>query len=769
MRKIFVLLSLLVVASMALSACGGANPAATQAPAANTAMGSKDPTNFVEATFGDPETFDPALDYETAGASIIQNTYDSLLFYNGSQPGVFVPNLADSWTISPDGKTYVFTLHSGVKFHNGDPMTASDAAYTFQRGLLQANSASPQWLLYEAFFGIGTSDISDIVIGEINSKVSANATDSLSSVDLTKFDEKAFGDYFTAFAAFYTKESGYAVDAAKTLGTADNKKAVTDLLAAVKAAKTDDDKKKAISGAATTMLGGADGGDPTALLDDSKAMTAVDPAILKDVATLTMSKIVADDTANTLTFNLANPWGPLLANMAQTWGVVMDKKWVVANGGWDGSADTWQKWYAMTSANDTLTKLENGTGPFKLDHWTPGQEIVLTRNDDYWRTKAAYDGGPSGPAALKTVTIKNVTEWGTRFSMLQAGDADIVAVPPENRAQVDPMVGKISIWDAKGGAFGPVQEVCGFDSTKLGADKFKVCAAGEKGNGQPLTLSIGQPGLLRTDVFLNFNIRNTDNANPYLGSGKLDGNGAPSDFFNDINVRQAFNYCFDWDTFNKDVFDGEAVQSTAIPLPGMPGYSDTAPHYTFSLDKCKAAFQASTLKSADGKSLWDTGFRMSAVYNQGNTTRQKVAEILAANINQVNPKFIIETVGLPWPAFLAAQRAKTLPMFISGWLEDIHDPHDWYVPYLTQTYGSRQSMPAELKAKFQDLMNQGVALSDPAARDAVYQKLNQAVYDAAPDIILSFATGHGYEQNWVSGLVRNPIYPDVYYYGISKK
>jgi len=689
MRKAFIVVSVLITAAMILTACGApATPVATQPPAATQATGpvattapaapqfkSKDPTTFVEATYGDPDTLDPALDYETAGANVLQNTYDSLLFYNGNQPGVFTPNLADSWTISPDGKTYVFTLHAGVKFHNGDPMTASDAAYSFQRGLLQGNNTSPQWLLYEAFFGTGVGDIADVAQFAAQAKDPTSIDFSKGPIDMSKVDQSWEND--------------------------------------------------------TATVGGAD------------------PAILNAVCQRVTSQIVADNTANTLTFKLIQPWGPLLANMAQTWASVMDEKWTIANGGWDGNCADWAKFYAPTSDKDPLTKLENGTGPFKLDHWTPGQEVVLDRNDSYWRTTPAYTGGPSGPAALKSVVIKNVAEWGTRFSMLQAGDADIVTVNPENRAQVDPMAGQKCTWDP----------------TKLDF----TCADTSNPTG-PLALYIGEPTLTRTDIFFNFNIANTGGGNPYIGSGKLDGNGIPVDFFSDINVRKAFNYCFDWGTYNSDVFNGEAVQSKSIVLPGMPGYSDSAPTYTYDPDKCKAAFQASTLKSADGKSLWDTGFRMSAVYNQGNTTRQKVAEILASDINAVNSKFIVETVGLPWPAFLAAQRQLALPLFVSGWLEDIHYPHDWYVPYLSPTgaYGGRQSMPTSLTDQFKALMNQGVGLSDPAARDKVYEQLNQVVYDNANLIILSYPTGHGYQQRWVHGLVRNPIFPDVYYYGISK-
>ena len=78
--------------------------------------------------------------------------------------------------------------------------------------------------------------------------------------------------------------------------------------------------------------------------------------------------------------------------------------------------------------------------------------------------------------------------------------------------------------------------------------------------------------------------------------------------------------------------------------------------------------------------MWDVGFRMQVAFNTGNTTRQTVAEIMAENLAKVNENFQIEIIGLPWPTFLRAQRAQTLPVFISGWLEDIHDPHNWTSP-----------------------------------------------------------------------------------------
>jgi peptide/nickel transport system substrate-binding protein len=46
--------------------------------------------------------------------------------------GDVAPMLADSWTISPDGKTYTFKLRQGVTFHNGAPMTSADVEWSFK-------------------------------------------------------------------------------------------------------------------------------------------------------------------------------------------------------------------------------------------------------------------------------------------------------------------------------------------------------------------------------------------------------------------------------------------------------------------------------------------------------------------------------------------------------------------------------------------------------------------------------------------------------------
>jgi len=357
----------------------------------------KDPSTFVYATIGDIDTFDPALAYDTASGEVIQNIYETLIFYKGESTSEFVPQLAtevpsvENGGISADGKTVVFNIREGVKFSNGETLTPSDVAYSLQRGMLQGGTASPQWMYYEAFFGVGTDDVSLLVDPEGN------------------------------------------------------------------------------------------------LYDDRETLAAADPATLVAACEKVKAAVVADDAAGTVTLNLAQPWAPLMATLTQTWGSVMNQKWVTENGGWDGSCDTWQNFYAMQSADDPFTSIAMGTGPYVLDHRTPGQEIVMTANPDYWRTEAAYEGGPTGVASIKTAIIKIIPEWGTRFSMLQAGDADIVDVPVENRSQADALVGERCEWDAA-------------------ADTYAACSTVD--DTKPLRLRIGRPGNTQQDVIIyNFNIQ----------------------------------------------------------------------------------------------------------------------------------------------------------------------------------------------------------------------------------------------------------------------
>ena len=78
----------------------------------------------------------PHLDPTSAAAGAIDqvlytNVFEGLTRF--AEDGSIVPGLAKSWTISPDGRTYTFTLHQGVRFHDGSAMDAADVKFSLDR------------------------------------------------------------------------------------------------------------------------------------------------------------------------------------------------------------------------------------------------------------------------------------------------------------------------------------------------------------------------------------------------------------------------------------------------------------------------------------------------------------------------------------------------------------------------------------------------------------------------------------------------------------
>ena len=111
--------------------------------------------NVAENVPGGPYSFDPQVDYETVGYEVILNTMGTLLVYDGSSTTQFLPMLAASIPtvqnggINANATAYTFTIRSGLKFSNGDPITAYDVWYTMIRNLLFVGGApgTPDWIL----------------------------------------------------------------------------------------------------------------------------------------------------------------------------------------------------------------------------------------------------------------------------------------------------------------------------------------------------------------------------------------------------------------------------------------------------------------------------------------------------------------------------------------------------------------------------------------------------------------------------------------------
>jgi peptide/nickel transport system substrate-binding protein len=131
-----------------LAACGAKS---TVASSTNASSGNIKPGGQLKAALtGEPDSLDPAKSQIYTGAQVYDNIFSKLVDLDEQSNPYGV--LATKWT-QPDAKTWVFDLRSGVTFHNGDPFTANDVKYTFER-ILNPKTASGYAPLYQVIDGV---------------------------------------------------------------------------------------------------------------------------------------------------------------------------------------------------------------------------------------------------------------------------------------------------------------------------------------------------------------------------------------------------------------------------------------------------------------------------------------------------------------------------------------------------------------------------------------------------------------------------------------
>ena len=423
-----------------------------------------------------------------------------------------------------------------------------------------------------------------------------------------------------------------------------------------------------------------------------------------------------------VTFSIGAEYPPFLGMLGHgaSWGAILDKEWVIEQGGWDGAANTWAAWYnpgGGTAAEESeLYDKANGTGPYKLTLWDPGVERVYERFDGYWRA----------PAPIATVVHRQVQEWTDRFLNFENHDADIVTVDPQYVPQVEVL-----------------------DGVTIHKNLPRI--------------SMNPVMFFTTDLDLE--------ANDFVGSGTFAEDGIAPEFFNDVHVRKAFNFSFDHDLFIEESYGAVGGYKTHGPIPQAFAWAynpDPALLYDVDLEAAEAEFRL-----ANDGALWDTGFTFTIVYNEGNDSRRAMAEMLEFNIEGLNPKFHIDLLGMPWTNQLDYLLTERMPLFIIGWVMDYPDPHNFAQPFLQSDGGGFASwqgahMVEIYETYFDDLVAAGMETTDQTERQAIYYEISKLSYDYATHIYLPQVNGYRVAIDYVQGWAFNPAYPDPYFYSIYK-
>jgi peptide/nickel transport system substrate-binding protein len=439
-----------------------------------------------------------------------------------------------------------------------------------------------------------------------------------------------------------------------------------------------------------------DGTDPAAFQEEV-SFADIDGAVECPTAT----------TASPCQLNLTEPDPAMLAILAYTAFSIVDSQWAIENGMWDGTEATWTEWIGRELTQEFMHDQVSGTGAYQLVEWS-GNSLIAERFDDYW-----------GEApALETVVINYIAEQATNILALQQGDADRVTDLGDRAALAQ----------------------------VRGSPGVNIVEAAE--DGSPfLPASV-------TTVFFNYDINLEDNQD--IGSGELNGQGIPADFFADENVRKGFAHLFDQQTFVDQVLEGQAAVITMGLPPTFAGYNPDVEIRTADLEAAEEHFRA-----AFGGELWDTGFSFTALYNEGNSARQIALEIIKQNLEFLNPNFSMNVRGLPWADYLTRTDEGKAPMFALGWGADYADARNFINTFYSNEgfYAPRTGINFP---EMQVLIDQANSIVDQEERATLYQEIGQLHYELAPIIATPIQHGYLAMSSALQGYYYNPILAHKY-------
>jgi peptide/nickel transport system substrate-binding protein len=405
---------------------------------------------------------------------------------------------------------------------------------------------------------------------------------------------------------------------------------------------------------------------------------------------------------------LKKAYAPLLSVLA-TYSPVVSKQWMTAKGAWDGKRETWIQHRDIAREQSPLFLQANGTGPFMLERWDrENKQLLLSRFDPYWR----------GAAKLKRLVFKTVNDPAARKLMLQAGDADAVMAERQYLPQ-----------------FSSIEQVTVIDDLSF----------------------------LETHNFFAFNFKIDPTANPYVGSGRLDGDGIPGDFFTDPDVRRGFAYAFDYDAYIRDGYRGKGEVARG-PIPkGVFGYNSRQVTMRHDPQKAEQHF-----RRAQGGAIWEKGFRFTLTYMEGRADRQLACVILKHEVEKLNPKFKIDIRGVQWSTWLSAFSQRKIPMSNTRWHMDYPDAHNAVFP-LMHSQGYYAKLQGYSNPRVDRLIEQARVEQDLDKRRVLYRELQATAHTELPQIYTLDTYFFQVHRSWVKNWTFNPITLYGYLYPVSKE
>ncbi|MFW9839078.1 MAG: ABC transporter substrate-binding protein [Candidatus Thorarchaeota archaeon] len=423
---------------------------------------------------------------------------------------------------------------------------------------------------------------------------------------------------------------------------------------------------------------------------------------------------------NDVVFHLAKIYPPFMHVLASSSCSILSKAWCVEYGDWPGTEETWEDYLppelGFPPFDSPLDSAVQGFGQFMLERLTIAdlnplgytypphiKEMSLVRNEDYWK----------GPARLERVEIKWIGDWEKRRQMFLEGDADVCSVPEENYIEFTEVEG--------------------------------------------IRAYTGLPRMSYSGLYFNFV---TSNNSPYIGSGELDGNGVPPDFFSDIDIRNAFAYSINYDTIINEIYAGEAQQPPSPLLEGLPFHNPDQESYTYDPDMARQHFQ-----QAWGGKVWNKGFNVTLVYCtppglEGTGVPDaldcyRIGGIIKSNIEAINSNF---QVNIQHEYYLA--NLNSTSFYINDYYSQMNvlEILDGFDTFFHGYYD--YTVDSGIEAARNTV--------DPAERQVIYYDLQRIYHEDVPGISIAQPTTRHYQRDWVWGWYYNPAAAGMDFYKMLK-
>ena len=223
--------------------------------------------------------------------------------------------------------------------------------------------------------------------------------------------------------------------------------------------------------------------------------------------------------------------------------------------------------------------------------------------------------------------------------------------------------------------------------------------------------------------------------------------------FDNVKVRQAFNYAVNRQDIIDKIFIGRHKLATGIIPPSMPNFKSKTDAYPYDPVMAKNLLDEA---KKEGAVIPD---KVTLAFNQGTVTHKNVAERIQSDLKaNLDVNVVLETED--WTTYLKHLDNGEFPLFRLGWVADYPDPDNFlWVLLDSANAGPNGGASFYSNPAFDKLVRDAKTEKDTAKRMSMYEEAESFAMKDAVWMPIAFTTNWSLLKPWVTGYIRTPMGP----------